>query len=135
MKFKKYYIDYHKKDWLDIAPLIDVVFLLLIFFMLTSSFISQPGIKINLPKAVTGKAIQEDNLIIAISAEDTILIQNKPVSLEQLKTQLKKAAKQNKPLLIKADCKASMGKTVQIWDMCRQVGVSQINIATNQTVQ
>lgn len=133
MKFKRY-IDY-QKDWLDIAPLIDVVFLLLIFFMLTSSFISQPGIKINLPKAVTSKAIQENNLVIAISAQDLILIQNKAVSLEQLKLQLKKAAKQNRPLLIKADCKASMGKTVQVWDMCRQIGLNQVNIATNQTVQ
>lgn len=133
MRFKRH-IDY-KKDWLDIAPLIDVVFLLLIFFMLTSSFISPPGIKINLPNAVTGKAIQENNLVIAISAEDLIIIQNKTVSLEQLKAQLKMAAKQERPLLIKADCKASMGKTVQVWDMCRQVGVNQINIATNQIVQ
>ncbi|MFH1246069.1 MAG: biopolymer transporter ExbD [Candidatus Omnitrophota bacterium] len=133
MKFKRY-ADY-QKDWLDIAPLIDVVFLLLIFFMLTSSFISQPGIKINLPKALTSKAIQEDNLVIAISAQDSILIQNQAVSLEQLKSQLQKAAKQNRPLLIKADCKASMGKTVQVWDMCRQIGLNQVNIATNQIVQ
>ncbi len=121
-----------EKGRLDIAPLIDVVFLLLIFFMLTSSYIFQPGIKINLPKAVTSEVIQEKNLIVSISAEDLIYLNNRAVTLKQLKKQLKKAALDNRPLLIKADRQASLGKVVQIWDMCRETGLTQINIATNQ---
>lgn len=124
-----------EKGRLDIAPLIDVVFLLLIFFMLTSSYIVQPGIKINLPKAVTSEVIQEKNLVVTVSAEETVYLNNRPVSLEELKAQLKKAAVDNRPLLIKADRRASLGKVVEIWDMCREVGLSQINIATNQPVQ
>ncbi|MBU3912097.1 MAG: biopolymer transporter ExbD, partial [Candidatus Omnitrophica bacterium] len=52
-----------EKGHLDIAPLIDCVFLLLIFFLLTSNFIFQPGIKINLPKAVTSEVVQENTLV------------------------------------------------------------------------
>ncbi|MBL7130181.1 MAG: biopolymer transporter ExbD [Candidatus Omnitrophica bacterium] len=132
MKFKRH-VEFERGQ-LDIAPLIDVVFLLLIFFMLTSSFIIQPGIKINLPRAVTSKAIQEKNLIITVSAEDLIYLNNRPVTLNQLKSHLEKAVNEDLPLLIKADRKASLGKVVQIWDICRETGLTQINIATNQPV-
>ena len=133
MNFKRH-VEFERGQ-LDIAPLIDVVFLLLIFFMLTSSFIFQPGIKINLPKAVTSEVIEEKNLVITVSAEDLIYLNNRPVTLRELKSHLEKAAKDDRPLLIKADRKASLGKVVQIWDMCRETGLIQINIATNQRAQ
>lgn len=130
MRFKRH-VEF-KKGQLDIAPLIDVVFLLLIFFMLTSSFIFQPGIKINLPKAVTSEVIQERNLVITINAKNVIYLSNRPVTLKQLKVQLQKAVKEDRPLLIKADRESSLGKVVQVWDLCREIGLTQINIATNQ---
>lgn len=133
MKFKRH-VEFEKGQ-LDIAPLIDVVFLLLIFFMLTSSYIFQPGIKINLPKAVTSEVIQEKNLIITVSAEDLIYLDNRSVTLKQLKAHLQSAAKQDRPLLIQADRQASLGKVVQIWDLCRETGLTQINIATNQPTE
>jgi biopolymer transport protein ExbD len=133
MRFKRH-VEF-KKGQLDIAPLIDVVFLLLIFFMLTSSYIFQPGIKINLPKAVTSEAIHEQNLIITINDQDLIYLNNRPLNLEQLKSHLKNAATEDRPLLIKADRKTSLGKVVQIWDMCREAGLTQINIATSEPAQ
>ena len=133
MRFKRH-VEF-KKGQLDIAPLIDVVFLLLIFFMLTSSYIFQPGIKINLPKAVTSEAIHEQNLIITINDKDLIYLNNRPLTLKQLESHLKNAAREDRPLLIKADRKASLGKVVQIWDMCREAGLTQINIATSEPAQ
>ena len=133
MRFKRH-VEF-KKGQLDIAPLIDVVFLLLIFFMLTSSYIFQPGIKINLPKAVTSEAIHEQNLIITINDKDLIYLNNRLLTLKQLKSHLKNAATEDRPLLIKADRKASLGKVVQIWDMCRETGLTQINIATSGPAQ
>jgi biopolymer transport protein ExbD len=133
MRFRRH-VEFERGQ-LDIAPLIDVIFLLLIFFMLTSSFIFQPGIKINLPRAVTSEVIQEENLIITVSAENLIYLNNQAITLKQLKSHLQKAAAKNKPLLIKADRKASLGRVVQIWDFCREVGLTQINIATNQPVK
>ena len=57
------------KMHLDIAPLIDIVFLLLVFFMLTSNFIVQPGIKVTLPAAKTSKPQEEQKIIVFISEE------------------------------------------------------------------
>jgi len=118
---------------IDIAPLIDVVFLLLIFFMLTSSFIFQPGIKVNLPRAITSEMLSEENAMINITAENLIYYNHKLVTIKELTAILKKIASARLPVLIKADRKASLGRIVEVWDICRQKGVSQVNIATNQT--
>ena len=124
-----------KKGQLDIAPLVDVVFLLLIFFMLTSSFIFQPGIKVNLPKAVTSEALHEKSLVILVTNSDVIYLNDRAITSKELNSRLRIAAKEKKPLLIKADRRASMGKIVEIWDMCRDAGISQINIATTQEIK
>lgn len=124
-----------KKGHLDIAPLVDVVFLLLIFFMLTSSFIFQPGIKVNLPKALTSESLHEKSLVILITNTDVIYLNERAITTKELNSRLRIAAKEKKPLLIKADRRASMGKIVEIWDMCRDAGISQINIATSQEIK
>ncbi len=118
---------------IDFAPLIDVVFLLLIFFMLTSSFIFQPGIKVNLPRAITSEALSEKNIIITITAENLIYMDGKLVTINELSSRLKNIADFRKSILIKADEKALLGRVVKIWDICRQEGISKVNIATSQT--
>ncbi|RKY42682.1 MAG: hypothetical protein DRP85_02090 [Candidatus Makaraimicrobium thalassicum] len=130
MRFKRKV--FLEKGRLDIAPLIDVVFLLLIFFMLTSSFIFQPGIRVNLPKAVTSEVLQKELLIVTVTDDNEIFINERPVSGDELVSRITVAARDAQPLLIKADKKAEMGKVIEIWDICRQVDVKQINIATAQ---
>ncbi len=117
---------------IDIAPLIDIVFQLLIFFMLTSNFIFQPGIKINLPKAVTSEALHEQNVVITITRENLIYLDNKAITSAELGRKLsKEVSPAKKPVLIKADRRASLGRIVEVWDLCRVSGISQVNIATN----
>lgn len=133
MKFKRH-IELEKGQ-LDIAPLIDVVFNLLIFFMLTSSFVFQPGIKVNLPKAVTSEVIDEKSLIVAVTSNNYIYLNDRAITMSELASRLRIAAKENKSMLIKADRRASLGKVVEVWDLCRDEGISQINIATSQDIK
>ena len=121
-----------KKGQLDIAPLIDVMFLLLIFFMLTSNFVVQPGIKVNLPKAISSEVIRSENLIVTLTGQDLLFLNNQPITVRELVPQIQQAAQDNKTVLLKADTNASLGRIVEIWDMCRQYNIPQINIATNQ---
>lgn len=132
MRFRRHMELEHGLRQIDIAPLIDMVFQLLIFFMLTSSFVMQPGIKVNLPKAVTSEVVKYENTEIVVSSENVIYLNGKVVTTQELKTLLKQVAKMKQGILIKADRRASLGRAVEIWDMCRDLGVSQINIATNQ---
>jgi biopolymer transport protein ExbD len=130
MKFKRKV--FLEKGRLDIAPLIDVVFLLLIFFMLTSSFIFQPGIRVNLPRAVTSEVLHKELLIVTVTEDNKVFINERPVDGDELISRITLAARDDQPLLIRADKRSEMGKVIEIWDMCRQVDVRQINIATTQ---
>ncbi len=132
MKFKRHMELEHGLKQIDIAPLIDIVFQLLIFFMLTSSFIMQPGIKVNLPRAVTSEVVKYENIEVAVSSENVIYINGKVITIQELKILLKQTAKAKGSILIKADKRASLGRIVEVWDMCRDLGITQINIATNQ---
>ncbi len=132
MRFKGRMELEHGLKQIDIAPLIDIVFQLLIFFMLTSSFVMQPGIKVNLPKAVTSEVVKFENIDILVTSENVTYLNGRVVTTQELKTLLKQAAKRNQTILIKADRRASLGRVVEVWDMARDLGITQINIATNQ---
>lgn len=132
MRFKGRLELEHGLKQIDIAPLIDIVFQLLIFFMLTSSFVMQPGIRVNLPKAVTSEVVKYENIEIMVTGENVTYFNGKVVTTQELKNLLKQVAKRNQTILIKADRHASLGRVVEIWDMARDLGITQINIATNQ---
>lgn len=132
MRFKGRMEPEHGLKQIDIAPLIDIVFQLLIFFMLTSSFIMQPGIKVNLPKAVTSEVVRAENIELLVSSENVAYLNEKVMTTPELKGLFKEAAGRQQSILIKADRRASLGRVVEIWDMARDIGISQINIATNQ---
>lgn len=132
MRFKGRMELEHGLKQIDIAPLIDIVFQLLIFFMLTSSFVIQPGIKVNLPNAVTSEVIKSENVEIIVSSESVTYLNGKVVTMQELRNLFKAVAKRKQTILIRADKRASLGKVVEIWDFARDSGVSQINIATNQ---
>lgn len=130
MKFPRHYSII--KGELNIAPLIDVVFLQLIYFMLTSSFIMQPGIKIHLPQATTSEIVSEKEVIVSISREGIIFYREKPVTVEQLEKLLQEATSKDKDkvLIIKGDKKAEHGTVVSVMDIARKTGINRIVIGT-----
>ena len=125
MRFKGRMELEHGLKQIDIAPLIDIVFQLLIFFM-------QPGIKVNLPKAVTSEVVKNDTIEIMVSSESVIYLNGKVANMAELNKLFKQVAKRNQTILIKSDKRAPLGRVVEIWDLARDTGIAQINIATNQ---
>lgn len=115
---------------LDMTPLIDVVFQLLLFFMLSSSFILQPGIRIRLPQALTSKVTYDKMDIITLTRNHRIFFNELEVSAQQLNYYLQEIAKKDGLILIKADAQVDLGSVVHVWDLCRQAGITQLNIAT-----
>ena len=120
---------------LDIAPFVNVFFVLLIFFMFSSSFIFQPGIKVALPRAVTAEVVSQENAVIAITKDDVVYMNDRIMTQEELSSGLSLLAKAKTPLLIKADRNSSLGKIVEVLDMCRIEGVSQVSLATSKEVK
>ncbi|MFH2138954.1 MAG: biopolymer transporter ExbD [Candidatus Omnitrophota bacterium] len=136
MRFRKHLELEKGQKEINITPLVDMVFLLLIFFMLTSSFIVMPGIRVNLPKAVTSEVIKDKNITVTVNNKNVIYLNDKPITAKELTSYLEEVVKnkEEKPLLIKADTDTQLGAVVRVWDICRKVGISQINIATLQEI-
>jgi len=121
-------------DTINITPLIDVVFLLLLFFMLTTSFTSIPGFKINLPKAQSASQEKTNNINIFISESGSISFESEYVNLKDLEKLLKEKALlgTDQMVIISADQNAKHGIIVDIMDIIKENGYSKITIATQR---
>ena len=121
-----------ERGTLDVTPLIDVVFLLLIFFMLTSSFLMQPGIRVKLPRVHVGSPVEVDKLEITIDDSDRVYVGKLPVTIEELSVVVNDWAsrKTNLPVLIRGDEDASLGCVVRVWDICKAAGITRLRIGT-----
>ena len=117
---------------LDIAPMADIVFLLLIFFMLSTSFVVQPGIQVKLPKAVTSEIQLKKDIVLTITAENIIFLNEQPVTLDELGEALEAAFAQRRDriLIIKADQEVKHGLVVQTMDIAKLSGADRLAIAT-----
>ena len=113
----------------DIAPMIDVVFQQLIYFMLTSSFVLHPGIHVTLPKAKTGKNLSTSNLVVTLTKDHVVYWDEEVVTLTELRKRLKRAGG-DKPVLIRADRHAYVDKLIELWDLCRDAGYTEVHIGT-----
>ena len=116
---------------LDIAPLVDVVLLLIIFFMLTSSFISPLGMDIKLPQSSQARPQDQENLVITISAEEEIRIGDRQVDLNKVADVLgrERSLVPGRVLVIKADRDARHGPVVSVMSAAREIGWERMAIA------
>ncbi|MCM8772676.1 MAG: biopolymer transporter ExbD [Candidatus Omnitrophica bacterium] len=123
-----------KKGEMNLTPLVDVVLQLIIFFMLSSSLIMQPGIKIKLPAAKTTDIIKEKEIFIDIAENGTIFFNGKVVNFEELEEKFKNEIKTEKQtnviLVIKADKNTKHGIVVKVMDIGRKCGIERIAIGT-----
>jgi biopolymer transport protein ExbD/biopolymer transport protein TolR len=118
---------------INLTPLIDIVFNLLIFFLITTTFVQNPGIEVDLPKATSSPTTQQsDNVVIAITSDGRIIHEGKAVSVDELGERLREHHKQRPQALVivEADTATSHGKVVAAMDAARQAGFSQLAIAT-----
>lgn len=118
---------------IDMAPMIDCVFLLLLFFVTSTTFISAPGIKLNLPEAKSQDIVhQKKDVTIVMRSNSEIFFNQKLVNLTELKTKLVETATDNSNALviIQADTAVSHGRVVEVMDLAKEAGLHQLAIAT-----
>jgi biopolymer transport protein ExbD/biopolymer transport protein TolR len=118
---------------LDITPIVDTVFNLLIFFALSLNFVSTPGIRVRLPSSGARELTREEgDLRIVITPSQEIYLNEKRVSLEILRDRLRDAARTDREsqILIQADERVPHGKVVEIMDLARSAGFLRLAIVT-----
>jgi biopolymer transport protein ExbD len=118
---------------IELTPLIDVVFQLLVFFLLTSAFIN-PGITVNLPNAETGATADDATLSISIDNAGDIFIGQSPVSFEQLESRLSDQAGVDLDITVAiwGDIDVRYGLFMRIMDLCRASGLTKIVLMVRQ---
>jgi len=119
---------------ISITSLIDVVLLLLIFFMLTTSFVEQPGMKLDLPETESTAGESTDELTVTISSVGEIYLGKELIKLENLKEALQKYKEEinTSSLVIKADKTTPHGTVVQVMDIAKISGFEKLIIASEK---
>jgi len=125
---------FHRPAAFDLTPLIDVVFLLLIFFMLTTAFTAiGQGIRVNLPTTTTPQERMERSITISITSDNQIYLGKRRVRKGDLVALLRKELKGKEGLVIvNADKNTLHGKVVEVMDLAKQAGASKLGILTIQ---
>lgn len=118
---------------IDLTPMIDVVFQLLLFFMVTTTFISSQGIDVELPRSSAQVVLSDKKDVnIWMTTEGAVYVDEVPMTTAELRALLKRRAEAdpNAQVVIKADQGVSHGRVVAVMDLARSLGLSKLAIAT-----
>jgi biopolymer transport protein ExbD len=110
----------------------DIVMLLLIFFLISSSFVTQPGIKVQLPKAETGETAAEGQIVVTLTEKGRIFVNSEQVTPDILGQKLSGllGGTEKRVVVIRADRGVTLQNTVQVIDIAKAVGAERFMIAT-----
>ena len=118
---------------IDITPMLDVVFIMLIFFIVTATFIKEAGIDVDKPAAATAVVQEKASILIAIDANDKIWINRRQVDIRSVRSIIERLHAENPKgtVVIQADKESRNDALVQVMDASRRAGVYDIALAAN----
>lgn len=118
---------------IDLTPMLDVVFIMLIFFIVTASFIKEPGVDINRPDATTASKVKTP-ILVAVTDNNKVWINKNEVDIRQVKLQLQVllAETPKGKVVIQADKKANIKTLTEVAQAARELGVGEISVSAEQ---
>ena len=119
-------------DDINMTPMLDIVFILLIFFIVTASFVKESGIEVQRPSAVTAESKEQASIVVAINEIGEIWIDKRVVDVRSVRAHIERLRAENPQgsVVIQADKNSTNGLLVQVMDAARQAGVENVSIAT-----
>lgn len=123
-----------EKEDIDMTPMLDVVFILLIFFIVTASFVKEAGIDVNRPEAATAVKKERANILVAISDKGDIWINKRKVDIRSVQANIERLKAENPQgtVVIQADKKATTDTLIKVMDSARAAGVFDVSIAAQE---
>lgn len=120
----------------DFTPMIDVVFQLIIFFLVSTTFSVLPGINVNLPQSSTAQGTAADGITITAAVDGQMFVNDIPVTIDSIDSVLSaidtgKAKREEYPVTLEADGEVTNSTIVQIFDALRRNGFSAVSLRTN----
>lgn len=119
------------KPMLDMAPLIDMVFILLIFFLVNTSYVKETGIEVSRPTAATASVKDMPSILIAIDKENRIFMDHREIDLRAIRANVDRALVENPEgaVVVIADKASNTGIAIQVIDNCRLAGTNNVSLA------
>jgi biopolymer transport protein ExbD len=119
---------------IDMVPMVDCIMVLLIFLMISSAFVNDPGIEVQKPDVSGAPAADQNILLIAISADNRIFFDGQEIHVDQVATLVKQAAVGKSPsLIIRADQACNHGIFSQVYAEAKRAGIQHVQFATART--
>lgn len=121
---------------IDLTPMLDVVFIMLIFFIVTSSFIRESGVEVQRPQAETASPQDKGNILIAVTADGQIWMDKQPVDIRSVRAHVERMRvdQPDGAVVVQADQDARTGLVVQVMDQARLAGVQDVALAAGSGV-
>lgn len=117
---------------IDLTPMLDVVFIMLIFFIVTASFIKEAGVEVNRPEASTSEPVDNVNILIAINANNEIWMDQRRIDARAVRANVERLHAENPKgaVVIQADNKSNTETVAAVLDAAREAGVFDVSLAT-----
>ena len=124
-----------EKEEIDMTPMLDVVFILLIFFIVTASFVKEAGIDVNRPEAATAVKKERANILVDISDKGDIWINKRKVDIRSVQANIERLKAENPQgtVVIQADKKSTTDTLIKVMDSARAAGVFDVSIAAQES--
>ncbi|WP_321531395.1 biopolymer transporter ExbD [uncultured Desulfuromonas sp.] len=118
---------------INISPLIDLVFLLLIFFMVTTSFVKETGIEVERPEAGSATMAENSTILVAVTKDGEVFFDRQRVDVRTVRSHIAQALVENPggEVIVVADKFSHTGVIVQVMDQCRLAGAKQVHLAAD----
>lgn len=132
---KRDFFEENEDAGIDMTPMLDIVFIMLIFFIVTTSFVKESGVDINRPVAQTStKKDKGNNILVAITNNEEIWIDKRQIDLKSLRANIQKISSSDDKtaIIIQADIEAKTGLLVEVMDQIKMAGIQNISIATKK---
>ncbi|WP_019606274.1 ExbD/TolR family protein [Teredinibacter turnerae] len=124
-------IEQANKQDIDLAPLLDVVFILLIFFIVTTVFVRETGVDVDKPTAISSQDLQKSVLLLAITRRQEVIYGGTNIGLSGVRATLMQATRNEmRPLIIQSDRQVTTELLVKVIDQAKLAGIENVSIAT-----
>lgn len=119
---------------IDLTPMLDVVFIMLIFFIVTASFIKETGIEVNRPDASTAQSKENASILVAVNGNGEIWIDKRRIDVRAVRSNIERLRAENPEgaVVIQADEKATADTIIKVMDAAREAGVFDVSLATEE---
>ncbi|MEM8953720.1 MAG: biopolymer transporter ExbD [Verrucomicrobiota bacterium] len=119
---------------IDISPLIDCVFILLIFFIVTTVFVEETGVEVNKPQAASASDLESESILIAITAEGAVVYGGQDIGISGVQPLVKRMVQKDEdmPVIIQADRKANVDTFARVLDEANLGGAKNVSLATQK---